>query len=224
MRKSVLIIILLLLAATAPTLAQAVDDSDSISQYTSWSIVSGPNVTGYRIYLENTDNAPDRILPLFGAEVGSAISYHISKAWQLQLTALACYERVNLVNGSKTTQLASAGGDLSLQAGYELWIKNTPFQILAGPYTHFIIKSKSSDHTISNPFSRTIANNPRTDNPLFAMGNLNAGIVLTLAYKLTQNLQLSIDLKWGITDLLNADSHQLYVKPYKIASHIAYTF
>ena len=94
MKKDISIILFLILAATA--MAQTADDSDSIRQYTNWSIVAGPNICGYRHNLSNTDDAPDRITPSVGADAGTAISYHITTKWQLRLTALACLERDKL--------------------------------------------------------------------------------------------------------------------------------
>lgn len=216
MRKNLLIIILLTIAVGFA----AAQDADSVSQfrqYTSWSIAVGPNLSGYRYNLTTADNAPDRILPALGADAGVAISYHITPDWQLQLSALATLERAHLFDDDQTAVLATGGVELVLQARYEISIRGIRLQMLAGPYTHFTALSHCSNHIIANPYSRTNANNPRTENVLFALGDLCAGAALTLAVPTGKNWLTALDLKWGITDLLNADTHSLYIKPYKIA-------
>lgn len=223
MRKNLLTIILsfIIIASAA---AQKTDSSDLFRQYTSWSITAGPNLNGYRYSLKSTDYAPDRIRPAFGVDAGAAISYHITRDWQLQMTALATIERAHIANNELTAMLTTGGTDISVQAGYRFGNDGISFQLLAGPYTHFTIFSHSSDHSVSNPYSRTNTNNPRTDNPLFALGDLCAGAALTMAVLTKRKWHTAVDLKWGITDLLNADSHKLFVKPYKIALRASYSF
>lgn len=222
MKKSILFS--LLLACIMPAFCQEERSDEANRQYTSWSIVAGPNISGYRFSLQATDNAPDRISPATGFDLGSAISYHIMSDWQLRLTALTGLERTKLKQDSETTTLSSLGADIVAQAGYRIELQGTQIQLLAGPYTHFIIASQSSNHIISNPFNRTIANNPRTDNTLFALGEFSAGGAVTIVLQLKSKWMLALDTRWGLTDMLNAESHELYVRPYKVALLAGYSF
>ncbi|MBP5190348.1 MAG: hypothetical protein J6031_05490 [Bacteroidales bacterium] len=222
MRKNLLIIILLV--TTIPLMGQEVSDDSHERQYTSWSILAGPNLSGCRFSLDATDNAPDRIAAAVGFDAGAAIGYHIASCWQLRLAVLANLERNRLYKDDEKTMLNSFGGDLLLQAGYTIPLGGVQMQLLCGPYTHFIIASNSSNHIIANPFSRTTAINPRTENPLFALGDLAAGVAFTLAFQPAKHWQIALDTRWGITDMLNIESHQLYVKPYKVALLSGWSF
>lgn len=204
----------------------AQNDIDDVlrQQYTSWTLIAGPNLGGFRSNLENTDNAPDRITPALGADIGAAISYHIASNWQLRLAVLASLERSRIQKDDQSATLSSIGGDIVLQAGYTIPLDDIRLLVLCGPYTRFIVADNSNNHLIANPFRRDVADNPRTGNPLFALGDLGAGAALTLAVQFRTNWQIGIDTRWGITDLLNADSHSLYVKPYKLALFAAKEF
>lgn len=222
MRKNIFTIIsLIILIASAD--AQNADSSDLFRQYTSWSLTAGPNLGGYRYNLQSTDYAPDYIRPALGADAGAAISYHITRNWRLQMTALATIERARIVTDEPTAVITTGGTDIMVQAGYSFDLNNISLQLLAGPYTHFIVFSHSSNHSVANPYSRTNTNNPRTDNPIFALGDLCAGAAMTLAVHIDRKWQMAVDLKWGITDLLNVDSHKLHVRPYKITLRASYS-
>ena len=54
--------------------------------------------------------------------------------------------------------------------------------------------------------------------------DFNAGISLSVGYEFASHWQVHLCVDWGVTDMLNVDSHELYVKPYKIGCQVAYHF
>ena len=218
MRK-VLYIILILTIAGQTVCAQT--DDTVYRQYTNWSVALGPNLTSYRINMQQSTDAPDKVTPAFGIDGGGAIEYHITPAWSLHTGALGCLERIGLVKEEHTSILTTFGLDLTIQA---CWQNGERLSIAAGAYTHFVFGSITSDNRIPNPYFRGFADNPRTNEPLFAIGGLNAGLVLTTGYLLSDSWQIIFDFKWGVTDLLKTDSHRLYVRPFKFGLRLVYSF
>lgn len=214
------IILTIMLLAIFISVNSQEDSINTMRQYTSWSILAGPNISGYRSDLQNIDNIPDRIQPSLGADLGAAISYHIAPRWQLRLQTMASLERSRFYKNEQRSIITVCGVDLALQVGYTIDIKDAQLHILTGPYTHFILSSRSSNHLISDPFSRTVADNPRTDNYLFAMGESGAGCAMTLVMQFKNKWLLALDTRLGISDLLNAETSRLYIKPYRIALQI----
>lgn len=190
-------------------------------QYTRWALTIGPNLTSYRCNLQNVDDAPDKVTPALGIDCGAAIEYRISQPWSLQMGLLGNIERVGLQKDGNTSKLSDFGIDLSIQA---CWQSERGLLAAIGPYTHFVLGSITNDWRTPNPHSRGFADNPRTEEPLFAIGDLNAGIALTAGYELNKNWHFVLDLKWGVTDLLITDSHRLYVRPLKTALRLVYNF
>lgn len=219
-----ILLTIIAIAAVLTVGGQETDDDTESRQFTKWSIAAGPNLCSYRYNVEGADNAPDRIAPNAGFDLGGGIAYLITDAFSLRVTALGTLERVRLIQDDASSSLTSIGSDLALQIDYTLPTQHRRLHLLAGPYTHFVMYSHSSEHTVSNPYSRYIATDPRSGQPLFSLGKLNAGVALTISYLMGQHWQSEIDLKWGITDLLNTDSPGLYVKPFKASIHLAYTF
>lgn len=216
------IYILFLLTVTAANAVCQTDTGDAeFRQYTSWNVALGPNLTTYRIDLGNAEDAPDKVRPGLGIDCGGALDYHITRDWSLQMGLLGNIERIGLQKEEDKTTLTAFGLDLALQA---TWRNGKGLSVAAGPYTHFVYASATSDQSMPNPYHRGFADDPRTDEPLFAIGDLNAGLAITAACNIAGQWQIVLDFKWGVTDLLNTDSHRLYVRPFKTGLRISYSF
>lgn len=219
--KHTLYILFLLILTAVNAVCQTDTSNTEFHQYTSWNVEYGPNLTTYHINLRNTEDAPDKVKPGFGFDAGGALDYHITRNWSLQMGLLGNIERFGLQKDEDLSILTTFGIDLALQA---TWRNGKGMSLAVGPYTHFVYASTTSNQSIPNPYHRGFADDPRTDEPLFAIGDLNAGLALTAGYNIAEQWQIVLDFKWGVTDLLNTDSHKLYVRPLKIGLRIGYCF
>lgn len=219
--KRALYILLFLLITANIAVGQTYTAEMEFHQYTGWSISLGPNITSYRINMQNSTDAPDKVTPAFGIDGGAAMEYHISPEWSIQTGAMGSIERIGLRKDDGKTTLTTFGIDLALQA---CWRNGKKLMLAVGPYTHFVFGSITANSTIPNPYRRGFADDPRTNEPLFALGDLNAGLALTAGYKMTDNWQIVFDFKWGVTDMLNTDSHSMYVRPFKIGLRVEFCF
>lgn len=218
MRKN-LYLLIIMIVLSLPVYAQD-DTYDTERQYTSWSIIAGPTLSGYRFNPEQADNAPDQISAGIGGDIGTAISYHIAPHWQLRMTAQGYLERCTMIYDDQQSVLSSEGIDLILQAAYSFDINGKNLLVFLGPYTHFILASNSSNHLISNPFKQSVSINPRTGKPLFAMGDTGAGAAMTLMMQFDKKWHIALDIRLGISDMFNSESHNTFIKPYKFALQI----
>lgn len=200
------------------------DDEDYI-QHTTWGFATGANLLNYSLNLEYAVDAPDKTKPGIGAELGFFLDYHISDSWALRFAPSTGIEHINLYKGEDDGHLITFAAEFAISMEYTFKIQNSEFNINLGPYTHFVIASTlyGSDNLV-NPYSRTIASDPITEKPNFAIGDLNSGLALSLAYQLPSLWFLQLDLKYGVTDLLNADSHRLYFRPFKAVISLGHRF
>ncbi len=204
---------------------QDYDESDENIQFVSWGITAGPNLTGCRVNLDSTDGAPDKTHPALGIDAGAFLEYHITPHWSLQFAAAGNIACVRTEIDGLSNRLTTYGTTLSMLVCHRWTAAKGFWFCTAGPFTHFIFaNSISGEGALENPFTRVIANDPRTGEPQFAMNDFNAGIALNIGYEWNTHWQWQIYLDWGITDLLNVDSHDLYVKPYKLGILLAYHF
>lgn len=209
--------------------ASAQDTLDDFRQHTTWGFTTGANILDYSLNLESAVGAPDRAAPGLGAEAALFLDYHISEPWALRFAPSLGMEHINLYKGADDGHLFSFVLELGIALEYTFKQSNNQIlkhtSILFGPYSHFVLASTlyGSDN-LRNPYSRTIAADPVTEQPSFAMGDLNSGINLSIAYQMPLAWFLQLDLKYGITDLLNADSHRLYVRPFKTVLSIGRRF
>lgn len=192
------------------------DTLDDFRQHTTWGFTTGANFLNYNLNLQSAIGAPDRAEPGIGAEAGLFFDFHISEPWALRFTPSVGMEHIRLYKGNDSGHLFTIAFELAIATEYSFSVKNSQFSILFGPYTHFVLASTlyGSDE-LRNPYSRTTASDPVTEQPSFAIGDLNAGLAFSLAYQLPSRWLIHMDLKYGVTDLLNADSHRLYVRPFK---------
>ena len=202
---------------------------DDYSQHTSWGFTTGANLLSYSLNLESAVGAPDRATPGLGADFGLFLDYHVSEAWAIRFAPSASMEHIRLYKNNDDGHLISFALDLSI--ALEFSFEHSSIQaikhssILLGPYTHFVLASTlyGSDY-LTNPYSRYVADDPVTERPYFAMGDLSSGLLLAFAYQLPSSWFLQLDLKYGITDLLNTDTHRLYVRPFKISLSAGHSF
>ncbi len=220
-KKFYSIIILTFISITSH--AQTTDNIDEFRQYVNFAFGAGPNLMGYRINTNNTEYAPDHTIPSLGLDAGATLDYHITPLWSLLFNATGNIERVKLIKNDSTDCLTTYGMDLTVTAAYRKPLQKGVLILAAGPFAHFALANTiKGDGATPNPYTRIIATDPHTDEPTFAMSDFNAGITLALGYRFNNNLQITLNLKWGITDLLNYDSHDLYTKPYKITTQFSY--
>ena len=215
MRKK--IIILFLLSSCLCAAAQEASDSlDDFRQHTTWGFVTGPNILNYSLNLESTTGSPDRSKPGLGAELGLFLDYHISEPWAIRFIPSAGMEHVNLYKGDDDGHLFTFAIEMAMALEYTHPLHKGSLNVAAGPYSHFVLASTlyGSDN-LTNPYSRTTASDPYTEQPTFAMGDLGAGLLFFTAYELPSAWFIQVDVRYGITDMLNADSHCLYVRPFK---------
>lgn len=219
------LIILIVCCSTTAWAQNDYEDRDENVQYVSWGVLGGPNLTGCRVYLDSTDGAPDRTRPALGFNAGAFLEYHITPQWSLQFSASGDIERVETESKGLTNHLTTYGIGISVPVCFRMPVNQGTWFCSFGPYSHFVIASGiSGDGTLDNPFTRVIANDPRTGEPQFALNDFNAGITLSLGYELASQWQCQLVCNWGISDLLNVDSHDLYVKPYKLGCLVSYHF
>lgn len=212
-----------ILAASAQGLNM---ESDTVyRQHTSWGVAAGPNMMSYRINLESAQYAPDAVKPSVGADIEAFLNYHITERWKLRLTTAVDMDHVRLIIDDKTAHLLSYGADVAAMVSYNLPLSDIDLLFSAGPFTHFVFWNHISDDiNFVNPYSRIIGNDPRTNEPRFAMGDFNAGIALAIGVETSRHVIFQLGAKYGISDLLNSDSQRLYIRPLKITLSVGYHF
>ncbi|MBP5516101.1 MAG: PorT family protein [Bacteroidales bacterium] len=220
-----LLILLIPVLFAAPASAQQQNNEDENRQYVSWGIASGVNITGCRYDLTTATNVPDKVQASPGFEAGAFLEYHITRKWSLQMWTSGKIERVRLEKSGESNYLTTYGMDITIPVVYRIDANKGQWMLSTGPFSHFVIfNSISGEGSIENPYSRTIGTDPRTGEPRFALNDFNAGLAIAVGYEFKSHWQTRLEFKWGITDLLNVDSHDLYVKPYTVSLHVAYHF
>ena len=217
-----ILVILMTFAMTAT--AQYTEEAENI-QYVSWGLVAGPNMSGCRMALDSTDGAPDQTHPCLGFDAGGFLEYHITPRWSLQFQALGALERTATSKDGLDNLIAPLGINISAAVCHRYEKAEGTWLVTMGPYTHFMMWNDIyGEGNLENPFTRIISSDPRTGEPRFAMTDFCAGLEIAIGYEFASHWQIRGFLMWGITDLLNVDSHDLYVKPYKAGCLVAYHF
>ena len=203
---------------------KAQDTLDDFRQHTTWGFTTGVNILNYSLNLESAVGAPDRAAPGIGSEAALFLDYHISQPCALRFAPSIGMEHINLYKGNDDGHLFTFVLELGIAFEYSIPLQSSrQLNILFGPYSHFVLASTlyGSDE-LRNPYSRTTVSvvtdsqtDPVIEQPSFAIGDLNSGIALAVAYQMQSLWFIQLDLKYGITDLLNTDSHRLYVQPFK---------
>lgn len=214
--KRFILIILTTFFCSLCSIVKCQDSIDDYRQHTTWGFATGVNMLNYSLNLESAVGAPDRAAPGLGAEMGLFLDYHISEPWAFRFAPSVGMEHINLYKGDDDGHLFTFALELGMALGYTINHKLSTINFNFGPYSHFVLASTLyGSENLTNPYSRTNTSDPVTEEPSFAIGDLSAGIALSVAYQLPSLWFFQMDLKYGITDMLNADSHRLYVRPFK---------
>lgn len=223
--KRLVFILLIIIVNCQLSIVNCQDTLDDFRQHTTWGFVTGPNMLNYSLNLESAADSPDRATPGIGAELGLFLDYHITDSWALRFSPSAGMEHINLFKGTDDGHLFTFALELGIALEYTFKIQNSTFNINLGPYSHFVLASTlyGSDN-LTNPYSRTIDSDPFTEQPNFAIGDFNAGLAFAIAYQFPSWWFVQLELKYGVTDLLNADSQRLYVRPFKTVISVGRRF
>lgn len=228
MKNNIKILILIFcIGPFLPTYAQTTtcDTCDDNLQFVSWGITAAPNLVGYRFNLEDSPDNPDRIYPNIGFDAGAFFEFHINRHWSLQMAASGDLERILLIKNDTSNHLTTIGMDIEILACYRLWKKSGAWFAKLGPYTHFVFYNHiNSNGNISNLYTRILANDPRTGEPRFLMNDFNAGLSVSLGWESKSHWEYALNMKWGVSDLLNQESHTYFIKPYHIGFQLSYHF
>lgn len=204
-------------------------------QYLSWGITAAPTLSGWHHNLDTLTSSPDKIRPALGFDAGFFFNFHITPQWSLLFDGDVAFEHLKLSTDNVTDNMMTLGTDLEILLSWSTALasvgtrasrlrKNTfDIQLAAGPYTHFMILDLSTDPS-RHPFSRSFSYDPRSDEPYFLLNDFSAGATLQASCQLRSGWQLFAKFRYSITDLLNVDSHRLYVRPYKLSVGVAYHF
>lgn len=225
MNRYILIILTLFSCATLAASAQTDSDIENGSQqYISWSLIGGPQLTGFRMNTNNEESLPKKARPLLGMDIGLSTEYNINNMWSLRFVVLGNIERTSVETNNHTNVITTFGTDILLPVVFRVPNRLGAWTFAAGPYTHFVLGSHTDDNTVLlNPYTRVVASDPRSGETNFALGSFNAGMTAAAGLDFGNRWQISLFLLWGVTDLLAADSHELYIKSYKTGVRFIYT-
>lgn len=233
MTKRISLIIALLLTVATPVSAQQFSlDDDTFHQHLSWGITVSPTLTGWRHNLDTLSSAPSQIRTALGVDAGFFFNFHVTPVWNLIFGGNFALEQISLKNNNNSDHLLSLGTDIDFLLAYNIPTNSFCWQLALGPYTHFMHLDLSANPS-KHSFSRTFAFDNRNGEPYFLLGDFNAGLTFqasifkqngTSQNKQSHKWHYFCKLRWGITDILNVDSHRLYVRPYKIAVGVACHF
>lgn len=223
--KQIISIVLIVIVNCQLSIVNSQETLDDYKQHTSWGVATGVNLLHYNLNLESTVGAPDKTKPGIGAEMGLFLDFHISPSWAIRMAPSAGLEHINLYKDNENGHLVTFATEFALSIEYTINCGLSTINFNLGPYSHFVIASTlyGSDH-LTNPYSRTIASDPITEEPTFAIGDLNAGFAFSVAYQLPSLWFVQLDFKYDVNDILNADSHRLYVQPFKAILSIGHRF
>lgn len=222
MKKCLLILaIISSLISLFPTLKA----QEPFRQHLSWGVSAAPNISGWRHNLDTLTSAPKSISPSLGLDCGFFFDFHITPDWDLLFGSGLALERLKLKTNDITDHLTTLGIDIELLLAWtpNFQLPTINFQLSVGPYTHFMLGNLSDDPEM-HPFSRTFGYARLNSEPFFLLGDFNAGLTFQATCQLPSDWQLFYKLRWGLTDLLNIDSNELYVKPFKMSLGVAFHF
>ena len=222
---------ILLLAVLMPfsgnAFAQHYGDSDSTEfrQHTSWSLSLGPNLLGYSLGGGSSQSVPDEVRPFVGFDAAAHLDFHITERIGLRLSTSPTMENFTIIWDNNKARLLTLGVDLSAMASATFSVRLCSIRLMAGPFTHFVLANWMSNSTyISNPYSRVTGIDPRTGEESFAMSKFNAGMQGSIIIELPTHWTLQADLRYGITDLFDAATTRLYIRPLKATIALGYHF
>lgn len=206
MRHTLCLFLIALMLPTALLAQDGYDDEPEANrQYVSWGVTAGPNISGYRIGLHDIEG--HSVQPSFGFGADAFLEYHISDPWRLRLDVGPSIDHVIVDRSNK----AAICVDVALPVILRLPTpRRCAWVIGAGPYSHFDAIGNNAPMTI-------VGSDQQAD-------NFNSGLAILVAYETPSHWQLQAVCHWGMTNLLNSESHNGYILPYKIAFSIGHHF
>ena len=190
-------------------------------QHLSWGVFVSPNLTGWSHNLDTISTAPDRIHPHFGVDAGFYLNFHVTPQWSILFGSNITLEQLRLSTNNENDNLSTLGADIDLSLSFSIPCNNLTISLALGPYTHFMLYDLSNDPAM-HPYSRNFSYNPRNEEPVFRLNDFNAGVAAQISCLNKDGWQLFCKFRLGITDILNIDSHRLFVRPYKLSLGLAY--
>lgn len=188
-------------------------------QYVSWGIVGGPNVSSYIMRVDPmlrdtliADSAL-RSLPSIGLSLGAFLDYHITDRWYLQFNVIGSLEQSTLVYANHHSHMLTLSADVGLSIFYRKPWHDGHLLFSFGPFCHFVCYSEATEGI--NLYQRQIYSDPVTGKARFALSDIHAGLAVTVGYEFAQRWLVQIEIKGGVTDILNIDTPGTYVYPYK---------
>lgn len=225
MKRYIIIILSFVFCASPAASAQTDSDIENDSQQTiSWSLTGGVQLTGFRMNTDNEESLPKEARPMLGMDLGLFTEYQINNMWSLRFAVIGNIERTSVMIGNHTNVITTFGTDILMPVVVRVPNRLGSWTFAAGPYTHFVLGSRTDDNNaLLNPYTRVVANDPRSGETNFALGSFNAGMTASAGFDFGNRWQISVYVLWGVTDLLAADSHELYIKSYKSGLRLIYT-
>lgn len=197
-------------------------------QYVSWGFTAGPNISSYIMrvdpLLRDTLNADTILssLPATGLSLGLFLDYHVTNEWYLQANGTFSLEQATLRYSDHHSHMLTLGGDAGLSVFYRHPWRGGHLLVGLGPYFHFVFYSAATEGI--NLYRRQIYTDPDSGKSRFAMSDIHAGAALTFGYEFAQRWLVQLDTRFGVTDILNLDTPDTYVYPYKITLGVGCRF
>ena len=227
MKRYFLVILLLfstLPAARAQYFDYDLDEEEANRQYVSWGYAGGPWLAAYRIHLpDHLGGDSLQALPSLGLGGDVFLDYHISDRWRVRLTTGLVLDRARLKGPSSARTLTTFGIDVMLPLIYRFDVGRGTLLAMLGPYSRFVVGSHITGGGTS-PFELQVATDPATGEPRFALDSWLSGLALGLGYETRRGLSVALDVRIGMTDMLNAVGAEGYVLPYAVGISVGHHF
>lgn len=203
------------------------DDNDH-PQYVSWGLQGGPNVSSFIMRVDpllRDTLIMDSVLsatPAVGFDLGGYFEYHITRHWCVQLSGRLGMDRSTLRYSDHRSHMLTLGADFSLPVLYRTPLSSGHLFFSVAPYCHFVYFSHVDEGI--NLYRRQVYTDPVTGKARFALSDIHAGFALAVGYEFENMWQIQLDVRMGITDILNLETSGTYVYPYKVSLLVGYHF
>ncbi|NLZ19580.1 MAG: hypothetical protein GXY24_04850 [Bacteroidales bacterium] len=236
--KKLFFLLLLLPLAAAPLRGQ---DEDADDNYRHRPVRMGlllqGNLAGEQMYIAESVLSAN---PGAGVEAGTFVDYQLARRLLVEVQFILALQSGTYVAAQEDPgfQLWSREGTFSRVADMRLWGMDIPIYLVglfpagsgcirlgAGLFTHLTFNAWSpGDKDFVTPYKRVVSVDDVTGKPRYLLSDSHAGFGLLVGYEFKSGLQINLNGKYSITDIINYESERSHAHPYKLSAGVGYRF
>ena len=210
-----------LLLSLGTARAQDFDDDPEERQKVSVGVLMGMNASNIAVSMP--DNEFDARAGL-AAELSLFTEYHINKTWGVRLVVAPSVERMGWSTGTGSWCTISTGTlDVALPLAFRMPVGQNWCFVGLGPYSRFVVGGAMSDGS-QLPYMLQVGLDTLTGEPRYAVDKFGSGFAALLGYETARGLMLQVDVRMGLTNILNTETYRGRMLPYKVVASVGWRF